>query len=149
MSFSPGLCAPGARPESTSDSCTCHYTGTTIDGSVFDSSVQRGKPATFSPGGVIGGWTEALMLMRPGDKCVWEPLWLAQPMPVLLPSNLLLPLQVGVDYPIETWLWRQRQRCKNPRCGTAEESFSHIVPPPTYAGYVRMAKLLNGINSLA
>jgi FKBP-type peptidyl-prolyl cis-trans isomerase FklB len=60
--------ADAARPESTSDSCTCHYTGRLIDGTVFDSSVKRGRPATFSPGGVIGGWTEALMLMRPGDK---------------------------------------------------------------------------------
>jgi hypothetical protein len=56
--------------QSTSDSCTCHYIGKLTDGSVFDSSVQRGKPATFSPGGVIGGWTEALMLMRPGDKWI-------------------------------------------------------------------------------
>jgi len=62
--------ADGARPQSTSDSCTCHYTGKLIDGTVFDSSVQRGSPATFSPAGVIGGWTEALMLMRPGDKWV-------------------------------------------------------------------------------
>jgi len=60
----------GARPESTGDSCTCHYTGKLIDGTVFDSSVQRGKPATFSPSGVIGGWTEALMRMRPGDKWI-------------------------------------------------------------------------------
>merc|ERR1719424_1120118 len=62
--------AEGSRPESTSDSCTCHYTGKLIDGTVFDSSVQRGKPATFSPSGVIAGWTEALMLMRPGDKWI-------------------------------------------------------------------------------
>jgi hypothetical protein len=60
--------AEGARPQSTSDSCTCHYTGQLTDGTVFDSSVQRGRPATFSPSGVIGGWTEALMLMRPGDQ---------------------------------------------------------------------------------
>ena len=60
--------AEGAGPQSTSDLCTCHYTGKLTDGSVFDSSVQRGSPATFSPGGVIRGWTEALMLMRPGDK---------------------------------------------------------------------------------
>ena len=60
----------GATPKSTSDLCTCHYTGRLIDGTVFDSSVQRGRPATFSPGGVIGGWTEALMMMRPGDKWV-------------------------------------------------------------------------------
>merc|ERR1712086_688363 len=69
--------AEGSRPKSTSDVCTCHYTGKLIDGTVFDSSVQRGKPATFSPSGVIGGWTEALMLMRPGDK------WILS-----IPSNL-------------------------------------------------------------
>ena len=62
--------AGGARPESTGDQCTCHYTGKLTDGTVFDSSVSRGTPATFSPGGVIGGWTEALMLMRPGDKWI-------------------------------------------------------------------------------
>jgi FKBP-type peptidyl-prolyl cis-trans isomerase len=62
--------ASGAKPASTSDACTCHYTGKLPDGSIFDSSVQRGSPATFSPGGVIGGWTEALMMMRPGDKWV-------------------------------------------------------------------------------
>jgi len=67
----------GATPESKSDSCTCHYTGKLLDGSIFDSSVQRGSPATFSPSGVIGGWTEALMLMRPGDK------WMLS-----IPSNL-------------------------------------------------------------
>eukprot|EP01047_Picozoa_sp_COSAG01_P002930 COSAG01_NODE_82_length_27810_cov_36.968352_18_plen_331_part_00 len=60
--------AEGARPASTSDSCTCHYTGKLIDGTVFDSSVQRGNPSTFTPNRVIRGWTEALMLMRPGDK---------------------------------------------------------------------------------
>ena len=60
----------GAPPASTSDRCTCHYTGKLVDGTVFDSSVQRGRPATFSPGGVIPGWTEALMMMRPGDKWI-------------------------------------------------------------------------------
>ena len=45
--------ASGSRPESTSDSCTCHYTGKLTDGSVFDSSVQRGSPATFAPNGVM------------------------------------------------------------------------------------------------
>ena len=57
-------------PQSKSDLCTCHYVGKLIDGTVFDSSVKRGYPATFSPGGVIAGWTEALMLMRPGDKWI-------------------------------------------------------------------------------
>jgi len=60
----------GAQWPARGDSCTCHYTGRLIDGTIFDSSVQRGAPATFTPGGVIAGWTEALMLMRPGDKWV-------------------------------------------------------------------------------
>ena len=47
-----------------------HYTGTLIDGTVFDSSVQRGQPATFPVGGVIPGWTEALQMMKVGDK--WQ-----------------------------------------------------------------------------
>ena len=52
-------------PEST---VTVHYTGTLVDGTVFDSSVQRGEPATFPVNGVIKGWTEALQLMKIGDK---------------------------------------------------------------------------------
>lgn len=52
------------------DPCVCHYAGTLIDGSEFDSSRKRGKPLTFKPSGVVSGWTEALMLMRPGDR--WE-----------------------------------------------------------------------------
>ena len=45
-----------------------HYHGTLVDGSVFDSSVQRGEPIEFDVGGVIPGWTEALQQMKPGDK---------------------------------------------------------------------------------
>ncbi len=53
----------------TADSTvTVHYTGTLIDGTVFDSSVQRGEPATFPVAGVIAGWTEALQLMAVGSK---------------------------------------------------------------------------------
>ncbi len=57
----------GAKPSST-DRVTVHYHGTTIDGTVFDSSVDRGQPATFSVGGVIAGWVEALQLMNVGSK---------------------------------------------------------------------------------
>ncbi len=46
----------------------CHYTGTLINGEKFDSSVDRGQPAEFPVGGVIPGWTEALMMMKPGAK---------------------------------------------------------------------------------
>lgn len=59
----------GDRP-TANDPCLCHYTGTLIDGTIFDSSVQRGKPATFAPSQVIAGWTEALQRMTPGDKWI-------------------------------------------------------------------------------
>eukprot|EP00588_Corethron_pennatum_P004117 CAMPEP_0194297844 /NCGR_PEP_ID=MMETSP0169-20130528/59837_1 /TAXON_ID=218684 /ORGANISM="Corethron pennatum, Strain L29A3" /LENGTH=232 /DNA_ID=CAMNT_0039047767 /DNA_START=576 /DNA_END=1274 /DNA_ORIENTATION=- len=48
--------------------CSCHYHGTHIDGSVFDSSIDRGTPATFSPDQVIKGWTEIMQMMVEGDK---------------------------------------------------------------------------------
>jgi FKBP-type peptidyl-prolyl cis-trans isomerase FklB len=47
---------------------TCHYHGSLIDGTVFDSSVQRGQPATFPLNRVISGWTEGLQLMGVGSK---------------------------------------------------------------------------------
>ncbi len=50
------------------DKVTCHYHGTLIDGTVFDSSVKRGQPATFPLNGVIKGWTEGLQLMNTGSK---------------------------------------------------------------------------------
>ena len=57
----------GDSPKAT-DEVTVHYHGTLIDGSVFDSSVERGQPATFPVNGVIPGWVEALQLMSPGAK---------------------------------------------------------------------------------
>lgn len=57
----------GARP-SSSDQVKCHYHGTLINGTVFDSSVQRGEPATFGVSQVIPGWVEALQLMEVGAK---------------------------------------------------------------------------------
>lgn len=57
----------GEIPESTSRVKT-HYHGTFIDGNVFDSSVERGEPATFPVNGVIRGWTEALTMMPVGSK---------------------------------------------------------------------------------
>ena len=51
-----------------SSTVSVHYTGTLLDGTVFDSSVQRGQPATFPVNGVIGGWTEALQLMTVGSS---------------------------------------------------------------------------------
>lgn len=52
----------------SNDQVKCHYHGTLIDGSVFDSSVDRGEPATFPVNGVIQGWVEALQLMSVGSK---------------------------------------------------------------------------------
>lgn len=57
----------GAIPTAT-DTVNCHYHGTLIDGTVFDSSVQRGQPATFGVTQVIKGWVEALQLMPVGSK---------------------------------------------------------------------------------
>lgn len=57
----------GDKP-SLESKVTTHYHGTTIDGNVFDSSVQRGQPASFPVSGVIKGWTEALQLMEVGSK---------------------------------------------------------------------------------
>ena len=57
----------GPKPKPT-DTVEVHYQGTLIDGTVFDSSIQRGQPATFQVGGVIPGWVEALQLMSVGDK---------------------------------------------------------------------------------
>ena len=57
----------GPKPLET-DKITAHYHGTLIDGTVFDSSVQRGKPIQFPVNGVIKGWTEALELMPVGSK---------------------------------------------------------------------------------
>jgi FKBP-type peptidyl-prolyl cis-trans isomerase FklB len=59
----------GPKPKST-DKVTTHYHGTLINGTVFDSSVERGQPATFPVNGVIAGWIEALQLMATGSK--WQ-----------------------------------------------------------------------------
>jgi FKBP-type peptidyl-prolyl cis-trans isomerase len=65
------------KSPSADDQVTVHYTGRLIDGTVFDSSVERGQPATFPVNGVIPGWVEALQLMQVGDK--WE---------LVIPSDL-------------------------------------------------------------
>lgn len=59
--------AEGDKPSAT-DQVKCHYEGTLLDGTLFDSSVKRGEPATFGVNQVIPGWVEALQLMAPGAK---------------------------------------------------------------------------------
>lgn len=65
------------RKPGPNDQVTVHYTGRLIDGAVFDSSVERGEPATFAVGQVIPGWVEGLQLMSEG--AVWR---------LFIPSNL-------------------------------------------------------------
>lgn len=67
----------GARP-TTDDRVKVHYTGSLLDGTVFDSSVERGEPATFGVTQVIKGWTEGLQIMPVGSKYIfWIPSELA------------------------------------------------------------------------
>lgn len=66
----------GASP-TPSSTVSCHYEGTLINGTVFDSSYKRGQPAQFPVNGVISGWTEMLQLMKEGGK-----------VEVFIPSNL-------------------------------------------------------------
>ena len=70
--------ATGSGPKAQKTSTvTVHYHGTLIDGTMFDSSVDRGEPVEFPVTGVIPGWTEALQLMSVGDK--WK---------LFVPANL-------------------------------------------------------------
>ena len=65
-----------ATPKAT-DTVTTHYKGTLLDGTTFDSSYERGEPASFPVNGVIKGWTEALQKMKVGSK--WQ---------LFIPGNL-------------------------------------------------------------
>lgn len=62
------LSAGTGKTPGPDDKVTVHYTGKLSDGTVFDSSVERGEPATFGVSDVIPGWTEVLQLMKEGDK---------------------------------------------------------------------------------
>lgn len=62
--------AKAPKSPTLNDECEVHYAGTLRDGTKFDSSIDRGSPATFAPSQVVKGWTEALQLMREGD--IWN-----------------------------------------------------------------------------
>ncbi len=84
----------GKTPKAT-DTVKVHYHGTLIDGSVFDSSVERGEPTSFPVNQVIPGWTEVLQLMKEGDKWqVYIPSQLAYgaqgPSPKIGPNSTLI-----------------------------------------------------------
>jgi FKBP-type peptidyl-prolyl cis-trans isomerase len=65
---------PGNTVPSSSDTVRVHYTGWTIEGEMFDSTVERGEPLELPLDGVIRGWTEGLRLMTAGDKArLWIP----------------------------------------------------------------------------
>ncbi|RIJ41854.1 FKBP-type peptidyl-prolyl cis-trans isomerase [Pontibacter oryzae] len=74
------------KSPSANDTVTTHYHGTLIDGTTFDSSYERGQPATFPVNGVIAGWTEALQMMKEGAK--WR---------LFVPANLAYGAQGAGD----------------------------------------------------
>jgi len=82
----------GAKPGPT-DRVTTHYHGTLVDGTVFDSSVERGQPASFGVNQVIAGWTEALQLMPVGSK--WR---------LFVPQNLAYGASPRPGGPIEPYM---------------------------------------------
>lgn len=84
----------GKRPKAT-DTVKVHYHGTLVDGTVFDSSVERGEPISFGLNGVIPGWTEVVQLMKVGSK--WR---------VVIPSDLAYgPNGNGTIGPNETLIF--------------------------------------------
>lgn len=87
----------GASPSAT-DEVTVHYTGRLLDGTVFDSSVSRGEPATFPLNRVIPGWTEGLQLMKEGGKDVFfipsDLAYGAQGVPNAIPPHSTLIFEV-------------------------------------------------------
>ena len=82
----------GEKP-TVDDTVTTHYHGTLINGEVFDSSVDRGQPASFPVSGVISGWTEALQLMPVGSK--WR---------LFVPANLAYGPQARGSIPANATL---------------------------------------------
>ena len=87
----------GDRPTAT-DTVQVHYTGTLLDGKIFDSSIRRGTPAEFPLGRVIRCWTEGIQKMRVGGKaklvCPAETAYGRQGAPPVVPPNSVLTFEV-------------------------------------------------------
>merc|ERR1712086_454860 len=91
--------AAGPSP-SVSTPCLCHYHGTLTNGTVFDSSENRGTPIEFAPNQVIGAWTEAMQLMKQGDQwelyCKPELAYGARGSPPKIPPNSVLVFRMQI-----------------------------------------------------
>ena len=84
----------GSAHPAQADLVTVHYSGWTTDGKMFDSSVSRGKPATFPLDRVIAGWTEGVQLMVEGEKTrFWMPANLVA-MPGAPPGNMVFDIEL-------------------------------------------------------
>jgi FKBP-type peptidyl-prolyl cis-trans isomerase len=85
----------GAVSPKATDTVKVHYHGTLLNGTIFDSSVQRGEPISFALNQVIPGWTEGLQLMKVGDKFKFEipgnlAYGPASPTPAIPPNSTLV-----------------------------------------------------------
>lgn len=108
----------GVQPDAN-DKVTVHYHGTLIDGTVFDSSVQRGTPATFGLNQVIPGWTEGLQLMKEGGKTTFY-----------IPSELAYGTRSQNKIPANSALIFEVELIKvEPVEGTAPQK--PVTPPPS------------------
>jgi FKBP-type peptidyl-prolyl cis-trans isomerase FkpA len=97
VQFTHRVIGTGANPSAT-DVVTVHYHGTFTDGKVFDSTVDRGQPATFPLNRVIDCWTEAVQLIKVGGKaqiiCPPQTAYGANGQPPLIPPNATLQFEV-------------------------------------------------------
>lgn len=109
--------ADGAHPEAQSK-IVCHYRGTLLNGSEFDSSHKRGSPATFKPASLVPGFQEALLMMKPGDTWrIWIPSAIgygSRGAGSAIPPDTAISFELElleVSPPAEglAWLWEQAQ----------------------------------------
>lgn len=111
---------PGTGPKSpkVSDPCDVHYRGYLPDGTVFDSSYDRGQPATFAPDQVIRGWTEALQMMCEGEK--W---WVGIPYNLAYGERGMPPRIPGYS-PLQFEIEVITVKGKGKKCATAKKALN-------------------------